>query len=167
MDLGDIIFSLLKGLGFVMPMFLLFAFVLDYFPTKAESNPGKSETPRTDRKLGNTPPKKKMEQTPKETPRENPFANIVFKCPECGSEEVRGIIFLDKDFVEGSPWNSVGQVIQCGKCGRGIPPHLSSPKEGMTYEDAKKEWRKVFRNWKSDSENRGPKTIYIGKKENE
>lgn len=68
-----------------------------------------------------------------------------FKCPECGATEVSEFAFVETIFAESDPWSEVLQRCKCGRCGRIIPAHLAERWDGISYEDAAKEWLSKFR----------------------
>ncbi|MEE8241378.1 MAG: hypothetical protein V3R16_08915 [Nitrospirales bacterium] len=74
-----------------------------------------------------------------------------FICPNCGSSKCSGLMFVnpeplsDSDESTWSPWNAVQQLHTCGECGTAIPAHLAERWEGMTVEEAKEEWARIYR----------------------
>jgi hypothetical protein len=71
--------------------------------------------------------------------------NGSFICPECGHNESREIIFHESKPRNQDPWSNVFQIMTCGKCQSQIPAHLGERWDGLSMEDAKKEWKKVYR----------------------
>ena len=67
-----------------------------------------------------------------------------FKCPECGSTKVGGQLLVSTDWSTGNnasnPWSYVLQQLLCKQCDSYIPSHLGERWNGITYEEAKKEW---------------------------
>ena len=67
-----------------------------------------------------------------------------FKCPECGATKVASNLCVSTDWsVSGKvsgPWSYVLQQLLCGQCDEYIPSHLGERWDGITYEEAKREW---------------------------
>ena len=74
-----------------------------------------------------------------------------FVCPQCGSSESSGIMFVSPEPLSASNertwslWSVVQQIRTCGQCGTAIPAHLAERWEGMTVEEAKEEWVRLYR----------------------
>jgi hypothetical protein len=70
-----------------------------------------------------------------------------FICPECGSGEAGIVAHISPDprLIGTDPWAGVLETIQCGNCRRNIPAHLAERWNGLSLEEARKEWRKVYR----------------------
>ncbi len=73
-----------------------------------------------------------------------------FLCPECGSRgtDIRTMIEPVHDLAD--PWTSVFQTDTCAACGYEIPAHLGERWQGRSAEGAQKEWRKVYRDRRTD-----------------
>ena len=74
-----------------------------------------------------------------------------FICPECRSTESKyeQYVSLDQPVPKDkNPWSSVLQIITCKQCHREIPAHLGERWNKISIEDAKKEWKKEYRNYK-------------------
>ena len=74
-----------------------------------------------------------------------------FICPECGSTEsgYEQYVSLDPPAPKDkNPWSSVLQIITCKQCRREIPAHLGERWNDISIEDAKKVWKKEYRNHK-------------------
>ena len=68
-----------------------------------------------------------------------------FFCPECGSREARQGIMIDLLFDATDPWSGVLQRYQCARCNMVIPAHLAERWNGISSEQAVKEWRRDYR----------------------
>lgn len=68
-----------------------------------------------------------------------------FVCPECGSREADSTVMVETVLREGDPWSGVLQRITCRGCGREIPAHLGELWDGISVEQARSEWREVYR----------------------
>lgn len=68
-----------------------------------------------------------------------------FICPECGHTESRETVYVSKTPSKNNPWSSVLQIMTCGKCWSRIPAHIGERWDGMTEEEAKIEWKTVYR----------------------
>ena len=74
-----------------------------------------------------------------------------FICPECGSTESKYEQHVSRDPLvpkDKNPWSSVLQIITCKQCHREIPAHLGERWDNISIEDAQKEWKKEYRNYK-------------------
>ncbi len=65
-----------------------------------------------------------------------------FICPECGSQE-HGRGMLGKAIRRGS---GPRRDYICVECGFAIPAHLAERWGGLSIEEARREWRLVYRN---------------------
>ena len=77
--------------------------------------------------------------------------NQEFICPNCGSTESTDEQYISKDAPDPkdtNPWSSVLQIITCKQCRREIPAHLGERWNNISIEDAQKEWKKEYRNYK-------------------
>ncbi len=84
-----------------------------------------------------------------------------FICPNCRSSDCSGLAFVDPPCTfSGSPWDSVFQLRFCGECGATIPAHLAERWEGMTVEEAEKEWERLYRDRPYDA---NPSGMVLGK----
>ena len=73
--------------------------------------------------------------------------NDDFKCPNCECEEILEQKFLSIEEPNVSnPWSSVTQVIKCDGCKKTIPAHLGERWDGITLEQAKKEYLEKYSN---------------------
>ena len=71
--------------------------------------------------------------------------NEDFKCPNCECEEILEQKFLSiEEPNDLNPWSSVTQVIKCDSCKKTIPAHLGERWDGITFEEARKEYFKKF-----------------------
>ena len=68
-----------------------------------------------------------------------------FICPECGSTNAGGDVLISTDYDPEEPWSEILRTITCGGCGREIPAHLGERWNGRSVEEARKEWREVYR----------------------
>ena len=68
-----------------------------------------------------------------------------FLCPECGGKKPDGGMFVSSEPGSDDPWSSVLKIIFCEQCHKSIPAHLAERWDGITIEDAKKEWVEVYR----------------------
>ena len=74
-----------------------------------------------------------------------------FICPECRSTESKYEQYVSRDPPvpkDKNPWSSVLQIITCKQCHREIPAHLGERWNNISIEDAQKEWKKEYRNYK-------------------
>ena len=62
-----------------------------------------------------------------------------------GHKESRETIFYETKRRNKDPWSNVLQIMTCGKCQSQIPAHLGERWDGLSVDDAKKEWKKVYR----------------------
>ncbi len=64
-----------------------------------------------------------------------------FVCPECGSRQPEPTPAQDDQ----QPEDVIGRRYTCANCQSQIPVHLAQRWGGISIEDAKKEWREVYR----------------------
>ena len=70
-----------------------------------------------------------------------------FICPNCECEEIFEQKFLSiEEPNDSNPWSSVTQVIKCDGCKKTIPAHLGERWDGITLEQAKKEYSEKYKN---------------------
>jgi hypothetical protein len=69
----------------------------------------------------------------------------IFVCTECGSFESAGGFSRPPSSDDRGPWSGVRDAIRCARCGYGIPAHLGERWDGMTIEQARETWLRVFR----------------------
>ena len=70
-----------------------------------------------------------------------------FICPNCECKQILEQKFLSMEAPNNSdPWSSVTQVIKCGSCKKTIPAHLGERWNGITFEEAKKEYLEKYSN---------------------
>jgi len=55
------------------------------------------------------------------------------------------MVSTDPKTAPQDPWNAVLQIIHCADCGRQVPAHLAERWNGLSMEDARREWRDVYR----------------------
>ena len=67
-----------------------------------------------------------------------------FNCPECSSKNVKES-FHYKSKLGDSLYSFVLHEIQCGSCYMDIPGHLGIRSQGISLEEAKKEWKKKYK----------------------
>ena len=73
--------------------------------------------------------------------------NENFICPNCNSKEILEQMFLSIEAPNNSdPWSSITQVIKCEGCKKTIPAHLGERWDGITFEEAKKEYLEKYKN---------------------
>jgi len=73
--------------------------------------------------------------------------NENFIYPNCNSKEILEQIFLSIEAPNNSdPWSSITQVIKCEGCKKTIPAHLGERWDGITFEEAKKEYLEKYKN---------------------
>ena len=68
-----------------------------------------------------------------------------FQCPECGSIKIKSQLYVSTVPDPDDPWSSVLQQLECGGCNSYIPAHLGERWDNISYEDAKKEWIKIYK----------------------
>ena len=68
-----------------------------------------------------------------------------FQCPECGSIKIKSQLYVSTVPDPNDPWSSVLQQLECGGCNSYIPAHLGERWDNISYEDAKKEWIKIYK----------------------
>jgi hypothetical protein len=71
--------------------------------------------------------------------------NEGFICPECGGTEIRDIAMVSTDPRPEDPWSSVLQIYSCAKCKRKIPAHIGERWNNISLEEARAEWRGIYR----------------------
>ncbi len=49
------------------------------------------------------------------------------------------------DNADTDPWRGVLQIITCGDCGRDVPAHLAERWNGLTVDEARRDWLAVYR----------------------
>jgi len=78
----------------------------------------------------------------------HPNDNAGFLCPECGSHDAGGVIMVEPAFDDDDdkPWSAVLQIITCACCNSLMPAHLAELWDGISPDEAAKEWRDVYRN---------------------
>jgi predicted RNA-binding Zn-ribbon protein involved in translation (DUF1610 family) len=69
------------------------------------------------------------------------FGKRMFVCPECGSQEVEPTSLVRAPKTR--PGMPRGYV--CAKCHFEIPAHLGERWGGISIQDARREWREVYR----------------------
>ena len=75
------------------------------------------------------------------------MSNEKFICPNCNSNKILEHKFLSIDEPNNSnPWSSVTEVIKCEDCKKTIPAHLGERWDGITIEQAKKEYLETYSN---------------------
>lgn len=69
-----------------------------------------------------------------------------FICPECGSTESSGRLFVSRapGFNPEDPWSGVLQIVSCSRCRRTIPAHLAYC-WNMSLEQAQAQWQARYR----------------------
>ena len=67
-----------------------------------------------------------------------------FRCPACGSEQENGAKYISTAPIASDPWSLISEVCICAGCKREIPAHLARRWNGLSYEDAKREWKETF-----------------------
>ena len=73
--------------------------------------------------------------------------NENFIYPNCNSKEILEQMFLSIEAPNNSdPWSSITQVIKCEGCKKTIPAHLGERWDGITFEEAKKEYLEKYKN---------------------
>ena len=73
------------------------------------------------------------------------MSNENFICPNCNSKEILEQKFLSIEAPNNSdPWSSVTHVIKCDSCKMTIPAHLGERWNGITFEEAKKEYLEKY-----------------------
>ena len=72
-----------------------------------------------------------------------------FICPECGSKKAGMQSMVSRPTPTGEknedPWASILQDIECLSCKKIIPAHLAELWDDISIEEAKKEWRELYR----------------------
>jgi len=69
-----------------------------------------------------------------------------FLCPECGSEDITDVLqSCVSTVVSDEPSSGVLQWDTCGQCHTRIPAHISERWDGLTIDQAKREWQEVYR----------------------
>jgi len=75
----------------------------------------------------------------------NPMNPDDFICPECGSREANEFVCVETLPSETDPWSAILQRCKCAKCGNIIPAHLAERWDGLSQEQAVREWKQVYR----------------------
>jgi len=72
-----------------------------------------------------------------------------FLCPECGSAKAASYMEVDRIGPPDRtlPWSGVLWMATCAECGYCIPAHLAERWGGLSVEEARREWREIFREW--------------------
>ena len=68
-----------------------------------------------------------------------------FVCPGCGGSNPGGIAMVSPSPNADDPWSDVLEIIECGDCHESIPAHLAERWDNQPIEDARREWREVYR----------------------
>jgi len=68
-----------------------------------------------------------------------------FQCPECGSIKIKSHLYVSTISDPDDPWSNVLQQLECASCNFCIPAHLGERWDNISYEDAKKEWIKIYK----------------------
>jgi hypothetical protein len=68
-----------------------------------------------------------------------------FICPECDSTEAATVAMVSTCEDAENAWSSVLQRISCAQCHFPIPAHLAERWDGISIEQAKQEWRQIYR----------------------
>ena len=68
-----------------------------------------------------------------------------FQCPECGSIKIKSHLYVSTIPDPDDPWSSVLQQLECASCNSYIPAHLGERWDNISYEEAKKEWIKIYK----------------------
>jgi len=79
--------------------------------------------------------------------------DIGFICPSCDSKKYSMHGFIDRSnfqplaFLSDNPWVAVLEAIICASCHKTIPGHLACRYGEISFEQAKKEWEKSYKNY--------------------
>src|SRR5262245_35968694 len=68
-----------------------------------------------------------------------------FICPECEGREAGQRWMVSADPVKRDPWSEILEILKCDSCGSRIPAHLGERWDGISVEQARAEWRSVYR----------------------
>ena len=68
-----------------------------------------------------------------------------FQCPECGAIKIKSHLYVSTVPDLDDPWSNVLQQLECASCNFYIPAHLGERWDNISYEDAKKEWIKIYK----------------------
>lgn len=71
-----------------------------------------------------------------------------FICPECNSTEYKSHLYVSTIPDPNDPWSNILQQYECSKCENYIPAHLAERWNDINYEEAKREWKEIFRDSK-------------------
>lgn len=68
-----------------------------------------------------------------------------FLCPECGSREAGIVELVEPGLDADDPRSGVLRWITCADCGFEIPAHIGELRDGVSPEEARREWLEVYR----------------------
>lgn len=69
-----------------------------------------------------------------------------FKCPECGGDSSSGGACVSPPpYDPAEPWTGIHSITRCDSCDYDIPDHLGERWDDISYEQAVKEWKEVYR----------------------
>ena len=75
----------------------------------------------------------------------DPQEGNAFICPNCGGRVPGDIVNISTVGPTDDPWSKILQTTDCILCRHTIPAHLGERWEGMTVEEAKEEWVRLYR----------------------
>ncbi|MBE0440389.1 MAG: hypothetical protein IBX57_11675 [Gammaproteobacteria bacterium] len=73
------------------------------------------------------------------------FTDEPFLCPECGGDKAYLAKHVSIEFVPDDPVTHILEWIECKQCHSDIPAHIAERWNGLTVEQAKQEWRELYR----------------------
>jgi hypothetical protein len=69
-----------------------------------------------------------------------------FLCPECGSLNAAIVQMIETVPDDADPWSGILKTVSCSDCNSIIPAHLAERWDRITIDEARCEWRKIYRN---------------------
>jgi hypothetical protein len=70
---------------------------------------------------------------------------VNFLCPECGGTEIANQLSVETAYDPKVPWSHVLRVLICRSCRFEIPAHRGERWNDLGVEDARREWREIYR----------------------
>ncbi|OGV67758.1 MAG: hypothetical protein A2283_12420 [Lentisphaerae bacterium RIFOXYA12_FULL_48_11] len=68
-----------------------------------------------------------------------------FICPECGGTTPGIVELVETDPSVRSVWTDILERIVCAQCGFVVPAQLGERWNGISVDEARREWREVYR----------------------
>jgi len=68
-----------------------------------------------------------------------------FLCPECGGNVPGVVMMVSPVLGQDNPVSHVLEWISCEECGSNIPAHIAERWENQSIDEARKEWREIYK----------------------